>query len=215
MLATKLAASGLDRRIAELRAARGGSVRLEEVGELVESMIGSLQGDLSPGEIMVQRELGELVDYIRQAHAEIASIHPAEIGSVHIPAATDELDAVVSATAEATDAILDAAEQLSRMAESLPAKQAEALAKITTRIYEASNFQDITGQRITKVVRTLRHIEDRVLALAHSLGEAAPAPVDASNGSAPDDEASLLNGPQLPGRANSQADIDALLESFD
>ncbi|MCW5750084.1 MAG: protein phosphatase CheZ [Alphaproteobacteria bacterium] len=210
-----MAASGLDRRIAELRAVRGGSVRLEEVGELVESMIGSLQGDLSPGEIIVQRELGELVDYIRQAHAEIASIHPAEIGSVHIPAATDELDAVVSATAEATNAILDAAEQLNRMAESLPAKHAEALAEITTRIYEASNFQDITGQRITKVVRTLRHIEDRVLALAHSFGEAASVPVDTSSGSARDDEASLLNGPQLPGRANSQADIDALLESFD
>lgn len=194
-------------------------VRETEKGRLVMSTTSPLAADrqteLSVGEIAIQKELGELVDYIRQAHAEIASIRPAEIGAVHIPAATDELDAVVCATAEATNVILDAAEQLSRIGDSLPAKEAAALADITTRIYEASNFQDITGQRITKVVRTLRYIEDKVLALAQSLGEEVTAQAHAPAPASPGGEASLLNGPQLPGRSNSQADVDALLARFD
>ncbi len=37
----------------------------------------------------------------------------------------------------------------------------------TTRIYEACSFQDITGQRITKVVATLKTIERKV---AHIIG---------------------------------------------
>ena len=81
----------------------------------------------------------------------------------------------------------------------------------TTRIYEACSFQDITGQRITKVVSTLKTIEvkvDSILAAFGSRREGfAPAPL-------PDPE-TLLNGPQLPANAMDQTDIDKLLASFD
>ncbi len=92
----------------------------------------------------------------------------------------------------------------------------------TTGIYEACTFQDITGQRITKVVTALKHIEDTVDGLLNAFGdeiakyrEANPKQVDVPEvASIPSDE-DLLEGPQLEGKGNNQAELDALLASFD
>ena len=203
-----------NRRVAELRAERGDKVAIDEIAEVVESLMATLEGDLSAIDLKVQRELAELVDYIQKAKEEIAAIQPAEIREHHIPAATDELDAVVRATEEATQTILDSAETLTGLAESVGGETAEKIMGVVTRIFEASNFQDITGQRITKVVKTLRHIEAKVAALARAFGHDLADAVVPSNDQRSGD-AALLNGPQLPQKANSQDDIDALLASFD
>jgi chemotaxis protein CheZ len=202
------------RRIAELRAERGDAVALADIAEVVESLMTSMAGDISAIDLRIQHELRELVQYIQKAKEEIAAIQPAEIRQHDIPAATDELDAVVKATETATQAILDAAEELGSIAEQAGGETSERILGIVTKIFEASNFQDITGQRITKVVRTLRHIESKIVALARAFGQ------DVGDAAAPrqdkrEGDAALLNGPQLPEAANSQADIDALLASFD
>src|SRR5690606_8616053 len=139
----------------------------------------------------------------------------------HIPSATDELDAVIGATEEATGRILDACEVFSEVSGKLPAEDAERTMTAVTEIYEACNFQDITGQRITKVVGTLKHIEDKIEQLLEAFGAGVstakttaakqpPAEIKPkASGDKPD--ADLLNGPQLPGNANSQEDIDAIL----
>ena len=135
-------------------------------------------------------------------------------------AATDELDAVVGATEEATGRILDAAEGLMNVAEEkveAPAK--DEIIELAMSIFEASNFQDITGQRITKVVKTLKHIEAKVEALVQVLGEE----VERARQNQVNDERApvrvtdeeLLNGPHLPGGACNQDEIDRLLASFD
>lgn len=205
---------GLTARVAEIREQQGESIAIGDVAEVVQDLMTSMEGDLSAMEIQTHKEIRDLVEYIRTARDEISRINPGEIKQIDIPVATDELEAVIGATETATNTILDAAETLGDIAEEVPAEQADRLTEVVTRIYEASNFQDITGQRIGKVVGALRHIEQKVVELAEALGQdvgpaAAPAPSD------PDDEASLLNGPAMPGEANSQDDIDALLASFD
>src|SRR3954454_13573343 len=84
-------------------------------------------------------------------------------------------------------------------------------------IMTACSFQDITGQRTTKVINTLRYIEERVNALIEvwgvdRTGSGAIPDVAAAhrklNDARPD--AHLLNGPQLDGQGVSQNDIDAL-----
>jgi chemotaxis protein CheZ len=84
-----------------------------------------------------------------------------------------------------------------------------------TRIFEACNFQDITGQRITKVVRTLKHIEGKIEVLIQALGEEVQKTHRSAAAADPNNEDSLLNGPQLPGNAIDQSEIDKLLASFD
>ena len=79
-------------------------------------------------------------------------------------------------------------------------------------IFEACNFQDITGQRIGKVVRTLDFIEERVVAMIQTWGTEAFAHLPHTVEVPVAEEAKLLNGPQLQGKAISQADIDVLFQ---
>ena len=149
---------------------------------------------------------------IAAAKAEIAALRVDDITVSDIPFATDELDAIVAHTAAATHAILETCETLDAVAEHLDGEPAAQLQDATTRIYEACGFQDITGQRITKVVNTLKMIESKVGQLVATFGE--PNGEARRRSSAPG-EAVLLNGPQLPTMAMDQSDIDKLLASFE
>ncbi len=188
----------------------------EQVALIVRQVVESLEGDVSAADLRFYSELEELARYIREAKHEIASIKPKDINSDFIPSATDELDAVVGATEEATNKIMDVCDEISALAEKVPAEMKDALIACTTKIFEACNFQDITGQRITKVVETLKHIDTKVEAIVKAMGDE----VHRSGGGdshspkhlhAADPEKGLLNGPQLPGNAVSQDEIDKLL----
>lgn len=126
----------------------------------------------------------------------------------HVPMARDELDAVVAHTASATDAILQVCEELELAGTAERPADAALLQRATARIYEACSFQDITGQRISKVVATLKAIEAKVGHILVVFGPPEP-PAQAPGGTA-----SLTNGPQMPGTAMEQAAIDALLADF-
>ncbi len=200
-----------------LRKRHGETVKVEDVGEVVRSLLMSLSGDVSAADLKLYREVEALAEYIHRAKAEIAQLRPQDIQAQYIASATDELDAIVGATEAATNGILDAAEKLEELAGDLPAEQRQALTDATTTIYEACNFQDITGQRISKVVRALKHIEDRIEALVAAFGPEFKAmlhpeqPVAAEQPAVTDED--LLNGPQLPDKAHDQASIDALFNN--
>jgi chemotaxis protein CheZ len=206
--------------IEEIRQASGGPVAVDDVAGIVTSLMTSIQGDLSANDLRAHRELEELVHYIQTARAEIAAIRPDSIREEEIPTAHNELDAVVSATEEATGVFLDVAEQLETMADRLGGEDGEKLYDMTTRIYEASNFQDIISQRITKVVTTLDYIEAKIGRLSRIIDGKEVADEDAlsmEDLDLQDDrpDADLLHGPDMPEQANNQDDIDALLASFD
>src|SRR3546814_13202189 len=106
-----------------------------------------MEGYISAVDLRVYDELESLARYIQSARVEIAALRPDEIRQDHIPAATDELDAVVGATEEATGRILDAAEQIQTIAGGLDQAVQRQLVDLVTGIFEACNFQDIPGQR--------------------------------------------------------------------
>jgi chemotaxis protein CheZ len=204
--------------IEELRKQRGDTVKIEEVGDVVRALLSTLSGDVSPADLKLYQEVEALAEYIHRAKAEIAQLRPDDIQSRYIASATDELDAIVGATEQATNTILDSAEKLEELAVELSGEPAQTLTVITTAIYEACNFQDITGQRITKVVRALKHIEERIEALVTAfgpevkVGEKSPEPTADQPADATTDQ-DLLNGPQLPEKAPDQASIDALFSN--
>ena len=83
-----------------------------------------------------------------------------DITDSHIPFGTDELDAIVAHTAIGHQCHPESCETLDDVAGSTERRaRRRKLQDATTRIYEACSFQDITGQRITKVVGTLKAIE--------------------------------------------------------
>ncbi|UHC18247.1 protein phosphatase CheZ [Methylobacterium currus] len=134
----------------------------------------------------------------------------------------DELNAVVRGTEQATDTILTASEAVDALAGGIARRardvatrddatrdDALAIQAQMQTIFEACNFQDLTGQRIAKVVRTIVLVEERVAEMmrlwSSSTSASKPAPERRQG------EDSLLNGPALPGDAAvSQDAVDAM-----
>lgn len=189
-----------------------------EITEVVHSIVTTLSGDLSPADLTLYKELESLSKFIHEAKGELAALRPQDIRDKHLPTATDELDAIVSATADATHTILDAVESIERFSNALPDGAGQPLGDHVVAIYQACSFQDITGQRINKVVKTLKQIESKVDQLLCAFGDevaqqrtkAAAEVATAEKERQAAREEHLLNGPQLPQEAVSQADIDAL-----
>ena len=152
----------LIRRLEELKTEHGDTVRVDDIQDVVRSVMVSLKGDLTSRDLELYSELENLGNFIHSAKAEIAALRPDEVKEQFLTAAGDELDAIVEATAEATNGIMDATEIVEGVMSGLEGEQAERLMDATTRIYEACSFQDITGQRITKVVKALHGIEEKV-----------------------------------------------------
>jgi len=200
-------------RLEAVRQERGDTIHIDEVGEIVHSLLQTVNGDVSAGDLRLYRELSSLAEYITTARNEIAALRPDEIRSDFIPSATDELDAIVGATENATNCIMDAAERLEAVTPLVDQEVAERLTEVATAIYEACNFQDLTGQRITKVVRVLKVIEERLSTLVKIFGEEIGQDNIKEEKQVLSDE-DLLNGPQLPENATDQAEIDRLLAEF-
>src|SRR5471032_1856957 len=87
---------------------------------MIQSVVASLSGDISLADLQLYREVEALADYIKLVRHDIAELRPDDISARHIPMATDELDAVVSATADATGVILGGMEEIERLAGGLP-----------------------------------------------------------------------------------------------
>ena len=205
----------LPARLAAIRA-RYPTSEPEMVVEVVRSVLASMRGDLNSKDVSLLSEVEALGRTISSAKAEIAALRVDDITASHIPFATDELDAIVAHTASATNAILTSCEMLDEAGAEASGEVAAKLTQAITQIYEACSFQDITGQRITKVVATLKAIEEKVASIIAAFGERAdPGAVAPAPRAAPEVAPSLLNGPQLPTAAMDQSDIDRLLASFD
>jgi chemotaxis protein CheZ len=203
----------LKTRLAAIRA-RQPEIEHEMVTEVVRAVLTTISDDLTAKEATLLREVEELGRTIAVAKTEIATLRVDDITGHDIPFATDELDAIVEHTAHATHAILESCEMLDEVSGTVSGDPAAKLQAATTRIYEACSFQDITGQRITKVVTTLKTIETKVAQIISTFG---PSAVDAArNSTGPTgQDAHLLNGPQLPAHAMDQSDIDKLMASFE
>ena len=165
-------------------------------------------------------ELDLIHNAIDQTKREIAVLHTKSFNGEEMAKVNGELGAVVGGTEEATQQILEAAEAIDQAATALgkvtSVDQQKALSEeIQERviaIFEACNFQDLTGQRITKVVNVLRFIEDRVNRMMEIWGG-----MEAFNTIEADEslrrvgDAALLNGPARPTvDCATQDDIDAL-----
>ena len=157
---------------------------------------------------------------IYQAKIEIAAIKHPLADDDQMVAATNQLDSIVNATETATNDILDASEQVEGVIERMVAvdrengdllSPSEEAGEHLIKIMEACGFQDLTGQQVTKVVATLRLIEDRIANIIAIWGADAFSEIAAENEEdKPQGDEPRPQGPQDVGQGISQADIDAL-----
>jgi chemotaxis protein CheZ len=189
-----------------------GDTTLADVLELAEISARSMQRFYEDMDNALFRELREIAGYIESLKREIGVLKANEIKSSRIPAAGQELSAVCKATEVATNTIMECAEAV-MAADSRDAAPYRALVEEKMMIiFEACSFQDITGQRISKVVETLQLIDERVSRFAKVIAARDASGPTTETERARDERKKrlLLNGPQLDGPETSQSEVDAM-----
>ena len=202
---------------------------LGELNDLRRKVNGDGQGDGSAAgqqlesAIAVWSGVDDIQRRLEITKSEISALESKGIGNEEQSSrTTDELRAVITGTEEATDAILAAAETIDDIAQRMASddgdevvkKDGQAIADAVIQIFEACNFQDITGQRITKVVESLRFIEERIASMI-DVWQTINKMTDDAKPKVEDDippEKKLLNGPSLKTDAGvvNQDDVDAM-----
>ncbi len=157
---------------------------------------------------------------------EVAALKAADPDDDEIPLARRELETVVEATDTAANEIMNLSEEIQAAADNIRdeasdsnTKNIEAhcdvLDEAATNLMMACGFQDLTGQRISKVVNALTHLEGQIDGLFETLGISQGTGEGGLHAFAPDDkrpDTDLLHGPQDEGEGISQADIDAMFD---
>lgn len=165
-------------------------------------------------------ELFGLFHYIQRVRQEIAAIsHPAD-NEHGFDSMADQLDAIIEATEEATDTIMGAVEENDALVAEIKEKveDSDLAAKLDkvvdngNRIFEACSFQDITGQRVTKITRSLTYVEERVKNLIELWGKDEIDAIEVNPKVEKTEDEKLLNGPQRKNEAMDQSAIDALFD---
>ena len=203
----------LDRIADFLRTQRNEDVSLSDVVALAEITATSLQTFFETMDVAIYRELREIAEYIQAMKIEIGALGVNEIRDTRIPAAGEELGAIIKATENATNTIMGCAEAvMSACGDDGGAFKALVEEKMLV-VFEACSFQDITGQRIAKVVETLEHIEMRVarFAAAVQAKDLSGYLSEVEQERAERRKRLLLHGPARDGEGIGQTDVDRLL----
>jgi chemotaxis protein CheZ len=165
-----------------------------------------------------KRELELIYAAVDSSRNHAAVTGAGAFDSDRIARTSRDLAAVVTTTEHAIHSILQAAEEIDQAAAALSAALkgnhdkglSHDIQERVVQIFEACNFQDLTGQRVTQVLSTLKFLEEQTGGLLEIWRgiEAAPDVLAEQSG----DDRRLLNGPKLAGDGghSSQRDIDAL-----
>ena len=159
-------------------------------------------------------ELKNIVKSIDTAKDEISAIRPKELAEKDLPDAANSLDIIIQTSEEACSNILACGEELMEIAEFVPSKLNERLMEISTKLFESSNFDDLNGQRIRKVIKILHDLENRLKNLLAAYGESYETVAAKPDEKKKTADEELLNGPQDAEEAASQDEIDAILNGF-
>jgi len=180
-----------------------------------EALVGLMRGFFQQLDKRRSEEFRIIAGYIAKAKEEIREMRPHDISHERIPTAGAELEAITRDTEAATHTIMNCAEAIMGADISDPAAYKAQVDDEVMKIFEACSFQDITGQRVSKVVNVLKQIEERVGRLANTLGVDDGLPAEIT----PEEQRRrdlLLSGPAIGGPETKQDAIDAMFdEGFD
>lgn len=194
-----------------------GELSIEDVGSILQQVASDFHG-ATETDAFLRSEITKMAEYIDQAKMEIAEMM-SEHSDGEKPTAnvSVQLDAVVKATEQASNEIMNVADAVQALAAGVGGEKEQKLMNEAMKLYEACSFQDLTGQRINKVISIVNYMDDKLHKLTALFSKADMDMASAKKTSATViqgqfDERDLLNGPQL--NQPTQADIDALFDDF-
>jgi chemotaxis protein CheZ len=164
--------------------------------------------------------LDKLFAYIDKVRMEVAALNHAEDDADRFQAMSKQLDGILEATTDASDKIMGAVEKNNLAIEKLQAlvsddEQSAVIEEIIeghNEIFEACAFQDLTGQRVTQLSKSVEYVEERVASLHELWGKEELEKIELEPEKELTEDEKLLNGPQAKAEALNQADIDAMFD---
>ncbi len=189
------------------------NMSLTDVIGVAELLTSSLQPLLRQIDSTIHTELRGILMRIEGLRHEIAKVRADDISENKIPEMGRELSAIVDATEGATNSIMEAAEAVMEYDGNDIEEYKNMVSDQMMHVFEACSFQDLTGQRVTKIVETVEIIEERINLLCEMLdmsGTGEEAPKEELNAKQQRKKDLLLNGPALDGEGVDQSAIDEL-----
>jgi len=195
----------------KLKANKAKNMSLTDVIGVAELLTSSLQPLLRQIDSTIHSELRGILLRIEGLRKEIVKVRADDISNNKIPEMGKELSAIVESTEGATNSIMEAAETVLEIETDNFEDYKQAVSDQMMTIFEACSFQDLTGQRVTKIVQTVEIIEERINLLCEML--------DMGDENLPEEELNqkqkrnkelLLNGPANEGEGVDQSAIDKL-----
>lgn len=146
---------------------------LEAIDRLQRSL--GVRHGVSPSADKLQNQILEMARALAQAERDIRAIQPDNPAGSRYGSASTELSAVVDTTEQATQAILSAAERVQEYAWTMRERsgnedECDLLDRCATEIYTACGFQDLTAQRIRKVVEAMTFIDLQIKGILEATG---------------------------------------------
>ena len=173
----------------------------------------------------LRHELVWLFGHMNRIRRELAALQLPSEDSASFASMADTLDAIVENTESAGNSILESAEAIEGLTGQLRKRKDPEIAAIcegieerVNTIFEACSFQDLTGQRISRVVGAIKFIEERINAMVRMWGREELSKVvdEVRKEKHPaDPDKALLHGPQRQSVAMAQDDVDRLFTQDD
>ena len=207
----KLSSDRIDEIVDNINQQEDGDVSLVDLLTLAKVMIESLESLIAESDGELGDEVSAIAGRIEKTQIELDGLEPHGFAGQAIPEADEDLKEVVGATEKATQTILESAERIMAANDGNPEEYRQTVDEAVINIFEACCFQDITGQRINRVVETLTYISQHMTYITGVLtgGERIPITAKMPRGN------DLLQGPQSTDDAISQDDADSLFDFSD
>ncbi|MDH3581849.1 MAG: protein phosphatase CheZ [Hyphomicrobiales bacterium] len=188
------------------------SLEVDDALILAEVSIRSLGTLMDSGDPSTEGKLDTMAGKVGRLKSEISHLQANHLKDRQIPEAGSELEATREATETAATRIMEAAEAIMDADPENSQAYVETVNASVMEIFEACAFQDITGQRISKVQENLDSIKKRVNRLAEAVGATdSEEPLCAEEAEREARKKKLiLNGPARDGEGRSQDEVDAM-----
>jgi len=193
--------------ITATKAGTRNDIKLSDVLTIVDQILSSFQSSSQQLDQKLANELSLIQKKIDDTKSELIGLEPFD--QDRVPDAGKELNEIVKSTEEATNQVMQQAEIILAADTTDIEAYKDTVASAVMQIFESCSFQDITGQRINKVIKTLSYVEDRVSSIIDVLGLPQ---AEGSSQESEDSQANLLNGPALEGQGVKQDEVDAIFE---
>ena len=168
----------------------------------------------------IERKNFCLEKFIENLHEKILQINAPNTndGNNAVSSMEEQLKAIVKETEIAANDILKNLEGIDRIIGKIRTSGTDKeicdqISHFAMNAMESCTFQDITGQRINKIIDSIKAMEERVNTVVNMVDHTTSEKnsTTSTKDSTPEEE-NLLDGPQLSGMGMSQKDVDGMFD---